>query len=381
MLKRNDGEDNVARGTDYSFFLGDQNGLERLTLCAHLPAWSTGNKMPLTGGFFMKTLVLVIFPLLMSLTPESALGNDVIDITEWRVPWQNTRPRDPFVDSRNRVWFVGQTGDYIAYLDPSTGKFERFDLEQGTGPHNLVVDGNGQIWFAGNLKAYIGKLDRVNGKVTQFPMSHPDARDPHTLVLDRKGDIWFTVQWGNFVGKFITATGEHHLIPVPTPRARPYGIVVDAQNRPWFVEVGSYKLGTVDPKTMTLKEIPLPREASRPRRLGVTSDGNVWYVDYALGFLGRLDPATGVIREWPTPGGTSASPCGVAGDHRDRIWFVECGPNPNRFVGFDPEKEKFFSITEIQSGAGTVRHMFFEEQSKEIWFGTDANTIGRARVP
>ena len=88
----------------------------------------------------MKTLVLVIFPLLMSLTAEGALGNDVIDITEWRVPWQNTRPRDPFVDTRNRVWFVGQTGDYIAYLDPSTGKFERLDLEQGTGPHNLVVD-------------------------------------------------------------------------------------------------------------------------------------------------------------------------------------------------------------------------------------------------
>jgi virginiamycin B lyase len=329
----------------------------------------------------MKTLISIFILTLMCLSGENALGNDPIDITEWRVPWQNTRPRDPFVDSANRVWFVGQTGDYIAYLDPSSGKFERFELEPGAGPHNLVVDGNGQVWFAGNLKAYIGKLDPATGTITRFPMSDPTARDPHTLVFDREGDIWFTVQWGNFVGKFITASREHRLIQVPTPSARPYGIVVDAQNRPWFAEVGTHKLGMVDPKTMTIREIPLPREDARPRRLEATSDGNVWYVDYAQGFLGKLNPATGIIKEWQTPGGTSARPYGMAVDHRDRIWFVECGPRPNRFVGFDPETEKFFSITEIESGGGTVRHMYFHHQSTEIWFGTDVNTIGRARVP
>jgi virginiamycin B lyase len=337
--------------------------------------------MPHTGGFFMKTLISILLLLLMGLPGGNALGNDPIDITEWRVPWQNTRPRDPFVDSANRVWFVGQTGDYIAYLDPSSGKFKHFELEPGAGPHNLVVDGNGQVWFAGNLKAYIGKLDPATGKITRFPMSNSDARDPHTLVLDRNGDIWFTVQGGNFVGRFITATGEHRLIHVPSPGARPYGIVVDAQNRPWFAEVGTHKLGTVDPKTMTIREIPLPREDARPRRLGVTSDGNIWYVDYARGFLGRLNAATGIIQEWPTPGGTSAKPYGMAVDHRDRIWFVECGPRPNRLVGFDPDTEKFFSVTEIESGGGTVRHMYFHRQSREIWFGTDTNTIGRARVP
>ena len=41
MLKRNNAEGNVAGATDYSFFLRDQNGLERLILCAHLPVWST----------------------------------------------------------------------------------------------------------------------------------------------------------------------------------------------------------------------------------------------------------------------------------------------------------------------------------------------------
>jgi len=57
-----------------------------------------------------------------------------LDIREWPVPWKDTRPRDPFMDPSGRVWFVGQTGDYVAHLDPRTGEFKRFDLTKGSGP-------------------------------------------------------------------------------------------------------------------------------------------------------------------------------------------------------------------------------------------------------
>jgi virginiamycin B lyase len=40
----------------------------------------------------------------------------------------------------------------------------------------------------------------------------------------------------------------------------------------------------------------------------------------------------------------------------------------------------YFSETDIPSGAGSVRHMYYFEPAGEVWFGTDANTIGRARV-
>ncbi len=87
------------------------------------------------------------------------------------------------------------------------------------------------------------------------------------------------------------------------------------------------------------------------------------------------------MRAWLTPGGTGSRPYAMAVDDRDRIWFVETGPQPNRFVGFDPATLEFFSVTEIDSGGGSVRHMFFHKPSRTIWFGTDANTIGRASVP
>ncbi|MCZ6796207.1 MAG: hypothetical protein O7J95_21560 [Planctomycetota bacterium] len=211
-------------------------------------------------------------------------------------------------------------------------------------------------------------------------MPNAAARDPHTLVFDRRGDIWFTVQNGNFVGKLATETGEVILLPVPTPSSRPYGIVMDSADRPWFVEFGTNKLGTVDTGAMAIEEFTIPQSGARPRRLGVTSDDTVWYVDHGRGFLGRFLPATREFSEWRMPGGSGSRPYGMAVDDRDRIWFVETGRSPNRFIGFDPLAEEFFSVVAIPSGGGSVRHMYFHPATREIWFGTDVNTVGRARL-
>ncbi len=307
-------------------------------------------------------------------------SSPTVEIREWPVPWADTRPRDPYVDNEGRVWFVGQRADYVAYLEPASGEFRRFPLEEGAGPHNLIVDAQGTVWYAGNRAAHIGRVDPRTGKITKYAMPDPAVRDPHTLVFDNRGDIWFTAQGANYVGKFTPGTGDVQVVRVPTANARPYGIVVDSRNRPWFNEFGTNKIATVDPQTMQIREYTLPREEARSRRIGVTSDDQVWYVDYAGGYLGRLDPTTGEFREWRAPSGTDSRPYAMAVDDRDRIWFVESGVQPNRLVGFDPRSGEFISNTEIPSGAGTVRHMIFHQPTRAIWFGTDANTIGRASI-
>jgi virginiamycin B lyase len=322
--------------------------------------------------------VLTLIQSLGLIAPPSLAAQ--VSIKEWPVPYAGSRPRDPYVDGKNRVWFVGQVGNYVAYLDPKTGDFRRYELEEGALPHNLIVDKNDMVWYAGNGNGHIGKLDPATGKITRYVMPNPEARDPHTLFFDQKGNIWFTVQQGNFVGRLATATGKIDLVKVPTPNARPYGIVVDSKGRPWLNEFGTDKIATMDPGTLKLTEYSLPDNRARGRRIAVTSDDRVWYVDYARGFLGRLDPATGKIREWALPGGSSALPYAMASDDKDRLWLVETGSQPNRLVGFDPKTEKFFGITSIPSGGGTVRHMVFDERSGQIWFGTDNNTIGRAAV-
>lgn len=330
------------------------------------------------GTIIILTALLFWCPI----APASSDDNDVsIRIEEWPVPWNGTRPRDPYAAPDGSIWFVGQGGDYVARFAPATASFEKIDLESGTGPHNLIVDDNGRVWYAGNRAAHIGKVNPETGDIVRYDMPDPAARDPHTLTFDGRGHIWFTVQHGNFVGRLTMESGEVELIEVPTPNARPYGIVTDEEGRPWIVELGSNKLATVDPDTLQLTEIELPRDAARPRRLGMTSDGAVWYVDYAEGFLGRYDPAAEDFEEWRSPAGEGARPYGMAVDHADRIWFVETGPAENRFVGFDPGTEQFVTVTPIPSGAGAVRHMYFHAPERSIWFGTDTNNIGRTVVP
>ncbi len=305
---------------------------------------------------------------------------DTVAIQEWTVPWERTRPRDPYVGPDGKIWFVGQTGHYLANLDPRSGEFNRFELDDGTGPHNLIVNALNQVWYAGNRTGHIGKLDPATGEITKYPMPDEAARDPHTLIFNEAGDIWFTLQGSNMIGKLETRTGKVHLIQVPTPRARPYGIELDAQGRPWVNLFGSDKLATIDPATLQLREISLPRADARSRRIAITTDGAVWYVDYARGYLGRYDPAANTFREWAAPGGAGSRPYAMTADDQDRLWFVE-GGSPNRLIGFDPRTEEFFSSTPIPSGGGTVRHMIFHAPTREIWFGTDTNTIGRARLP
>jgi virginiamycin B lyase len=308
-------------------------------------------------------------------------------ITEWEVPWEESRPRDPYVGPDGKVWFVGQRSHYLAYLDPVSSEFKRYELEEGTGPHNVIVDEGGTPWYAGNLARHIGRLDPMTGDIEKVMMPDERAGDPHTLVFDGKGGIWFTIQAGNFVGHLTKDTGKVKLVEMPQTEtrtgltsSRPYGIKMDAEGQPWIVLFNTNKIASVDPETLAVKTYELP-EGARPRRLEVTPDQSVWYVDFARGQLGRLDPASGEVQEFPTPGGNLSRPYGMALDHRDRIWFVEGGTQPARFVGFDPASEEFFSITELESGGGSVRHMVFHDETLTIWFGTDTNTIGRAIVP
>lgn len=306
-----------------------------------------------------------------------------LEIREWPVPWKDTRPRDPAVGPDGSIWFVGQVGDYLARLDPESGEMKRFDLPPGTGPHTVIVDRDGVPWVAGNRAAYVGKLDPASGEVTRYDM--PDGvEDPHTLAWTSKGEIWFTAQRSppaGYVGRFSPETGETSVVvEIPVDVARPYGIVVDAADRPWIAFMGTNAIGTVDPETNRLRIVKTPDPASRIRRIGITSDGRIWWTDAARGFLGVYDPRDETMKQWRSPGGEASGLYAMAVDHRDRIWFVETGGSPNRFVGFDPATEAFVANQPVPSGGGAVRHMVFDRETSSIWFGTDTHTIGRARV-
>ena len=328
----------------------------------------------------MRTSRIVAAALLSAL--PAAAQDATLEPKEWTVPWEKTRPRDPIMDQTGRVWFVGQVGNYVAYLDSKTGQFKKYQIEDGTFPHNINLDERGGVWFTGNRNGKLYSIDPSSGTLKTIPLDAA-VTDPHTMIWDRNGVAWFTAQQSNYVGRLDRATGQVRLWKTGE-RTRPYGIVIDSKGQPWFDLFGTNKIGTIDPKTMELKEFVVPNERARPRRIATTSDDAVWYGDYSRGFLGRLDPRTGAVEEWPMPSGAPSQPYAMTSDDRDRLWLVETGVQPNRLVAFDAKTRSWVVSIPVPSNgsmANTIRHMTFNRATREIWFGTDAGTIGAVKVP
>jgi len=306
---------------------------------------------------------------------------DSVDVREWKVPYEQSRPRDPFAENETSVWFVGQRAGYLAHLDVESGEFTRVELKDGSGPHNLIVSSGGVVWYAGNRNGLIGRYDPATGTTEEIMMPDPAARDPHTLIFDDgEQNIWFTVQGGNMMGRLNIESRKVDLIKSRTPRSRPYGIKMAPDGSVWVVLFGTNKLAHINPQTLLHDEIELPRPEARPRRLEVLGDGRIWYVDYARGMLGVFNPDNQEFNEWLMPQGEGARPYGMASDSSGNLWIAASGVQPNVLVGFNPTTESFFGGTEIESGGGTIRHMHYHESSGTVWFGTATNYVGRALV-
>jgi virginiamycin B lyase len=180
------------------------------------------------------------------------------------------------------------------------------------------------------------------------------------------------------VGRLNPQTGEIKLATMPTPGARPYGLVFNSKGVLFFVDFGVNKVATIDAVTMAVREYTLPNAASRPRRIAITSDDLIWYSDYSRGYLGRLNTTTGEVKEWPSPGGPESQPYGIT-VLKDVVWYSESAVRPNTLVRFDPKTEKFQTWI-IPSGGGVVRNMMTTADGKLVMAESGVNRVALVEI-
>src|SRR5437667_32171 len=202
--------------------------------------------------------------------------------------------------------------------------------------------------------------------IKEWPVPWGDTRPRDPYLDPTTNRIWFCGQAGNYVAYFVPKTGELKRYELP-PGSGPHNLLVDKSARVGYSgNLAGY--------------IAQPGPETRPPRMEIASDDQIVYGGYAGGFLGRYDPGTGKVDGWQMPGGADARPYARVRDDEDRVWVVETS-RPNRFVSFDAKTLQFSAETEVPSGGGVVRHMFYDPATKAIWFGTDNNTIGQAILP
>lgn len=332
--------------------------------------------------------IKIIFSAVMALALLGAAGVDHHEsneetaeapyITQWSVPYEESRPRDPYAEDAENIWFVGQTDDYVGHFNPQTGEFTRINLPGGTGPHNLIVAPDGVVWVAGNRDGYIGRLSTDGQDLRRIELPE-DVYDPHTLVFDKEGNIWFTAQGANYIGHLDVVTEELELFEIPTEDARPYGIIVGETGDVWATLFGTNKLAHIDPESMELTEITLPHEDARPRRLAMSADGSIWYTDYNRGRLGRHVPGEEIFEEGPAVHGADSRPYGIVVDDANTLWYAVThvdGDHSSRLIGFNPVTREVVADLNVD-GYGSVRHMMFHQPTRTIWFGVDSDSLGR----
>jgi len=364
------------------------HGLNRVVASGYPQAyWNTAVRMMLNFGVpIPPDQVIPVTDYLAKNYPEKPMPAAVIipgparvDIKEWQVPVPGSRPHDPLATRDGAIWYTGQMTNRLGRVDPKTGQVREFPLKTPlTAPHGLVEDKSGNIWFTGNHISIIGKLDPKTGAVTEYKMPDPKAKDPHSLAFDQSGILWFTLQQSNMLGRLDPGTGEIKLVTAPTPRSRPYGIMVNSKGIPFVVLFGTNKIASIDPATMEIREFALPDAKARPRRMAFTSDDVVWYTDYPRGYLGRLDPATGEVTEWQSPGGSKSQPYGIVAP-KDVIWYSESGTKPNTVVRFDP-KTRQFQTWAIPSGGYIVRKMDVTPDGNPVLATSTVNGVALVEV-
>src|SRR6266487_4672206 len=197
------------------------------------------------------------------------------------------------VDAQGNAWFAEQNANYIGHFDTRQQTFRIFPL--GTwkgsplGPQDLQFDGRSFLWFTAAEGGAIGRLDPRTGAIRLWPV----PSSPSTLMLTPTERVWFGAEGA--IGSLDPLTGQIILYALPNPQVQVFSMATDSTGHLWFTEVLPGKLAMFDPTTSTLTELSVPTLSgeSPPALYALVIDHQqkIWFVDVGANMLLRYAPA------------------------------------------------------------------------------------------
>ena len=277
-------------------------------------------------------------------------------------PWPSPHQID--FDKNGNVW-LAYTGCCIVRIDPRTGEQKAF--EGHGGGHGIAVDQtDGSIWYSGRPDV-VRHLDPATGQVDIWNLGDEKALGSIAQVFDSKGNLWLSLLSGGGLGKWDRASDSIVWWKVPVIRSRPYGLVVDHDDKVWSADFHNGGLTRFDPETETFRHYLLVKDdaTSSIRRPGIDSRGMVWAGTWgSRGFnsvkLYRLNPESGEVVEHDVgiPYGAVYS---AEADSNDNIWIT-----PDNYLSvYDQESDRFTHYP-IAVRSDTVKTTITRDNA--IWF-------------
>ena len=121
------------------------------------------------------------------------------------------------------------------------------------------------------------RLDPESGLADSYDVKGGPPVRAVTHIFDSKGDLWMASLAGGVLSKWDRKTDSIVYWDVPILRSRPYGIIMDHNDKVWFGEYHNSGVASFDPDTETFTHYPLAdHQPTNMRRPGVDSKNHIW---------------------------------------------------------------------------------------------------------
>lgn len=311
--------------------------------------------------------------------PRPAGAATRVVYTTYDLPKPTRQPHDVIVDSQGIVWYASFGEQILGKLDPRSGKVTEYEipiLKPGA-PNGILgmrFDRDENPWLAMQFQGGVAKFDRKTEKFQTWSLP-PELNGPHVQInqvsperSDIDGKVWLQDAGTYTVIRLDLASGKFEVFePYKIPRPNVYDIIPDSKNNGYFLTMGAEEVGRIDAKTGQMQIFKTPTKGSGPRRGMMDDQDRLWFGENRSDKIGMFDTKTQSFREWaPTPGGW---PYDVTIDKNGEVWSG--GEYNDRIVRLDP---KTGALTEyLMPGHTNVRRVWVDNKTTPVTFWVGSN--------
>jgi copper transport protein len=234
--------------------------------------------------------------------------------------------------SDGTLWYLDPLGTenngVVGVYNPSdNSSSRRYVIPEEGIPSGIAIDANGSLWVPlviANGADKVIKFDPTAEQFSSYDIPTPDAR-PAGIVSDRTGNIWFAEAAAGSIAKIDPATGNITEYKPKSPSQtldEPAAVFADPNGFDIYIaEHSGHTITVYNSLLGTFREYPSINEAGLPFGMAMDSYGNLWFAQHEIDKLAVIDPRTGEGTEANIPI-TGSFVQWITSDDEGRIWFA-----------------------------------------------------------